>query len=827
MRSLVDALAFLSRPRRKTIVGVTVAIWTCITLVLVFGCNDQGFEQVEGAIYEGQHDGGYAGGQVDVPTADAARAAEHERVAKTKQLLLNNLSIQLFQNKNNIKDFRNVEGHLLVYDVIFTNHDVNSVLGSLDFAQRCDLYFTTLYTQQPNWYLNPDENLPLENRDEFKYDSYRTRKTDELKEAIAKEKDIKKEDVKMDQEFEDKMKDKYKEFWAKTQRTEQTVTDYLSHLRIYNRCYVLRDNVVERQRLDAFVSKQKRFITRLTDAGASQLDASGLVGGDASEVQANTLLKASLKFRPSARERLLNYDSFASCGNIESRIYPWLLMAFPMYERWTKEITFSPPQMHKYIKLPVVFAPSHAEAHRGRGKAGKVKSKLTKDNRGCFVTHFKNLLNGKGIVLLIADKHVDEAVRQIHLLRALNNKYPIQIVYNDGLTEANKDRIIMAAREPMSLLPASFHTVEKYFAEDYLDPRDHGLPKQEVWFVNVHNSIHDKYKGKFGGFGNKFLAAMFNSFEEFMLVDHDTVVVQNPDYFFNLRNYRQKGAFFYKDRAAPQFRPEADCTFFKKITPSVLDSVMFDVPTTSRQLFDIEFFTGMFYYMESGLVMINRNLHFNAIPMMVQMNFLQTVTNRVYGDKEIFFLAFLAAGEDDFFFNEYFAASIGEETPMDERLSDEKPKLFLSRQICLAHPGHINSEDGRLLVWFNSGFRFCGQYTKVNYEKEFKEGRRYKSLSDEEQMKALYRNPLRLRHAVIPPFKNKLETWCDNKIDEPKQAWEMDGGYCNLYLWCAYDRIGGPTDKGTDSTQKGKFIEFDQKSIDLFSYYGDIWVGNE
>ena len=804
MVKIVEILAFLLRPRRKTLIFLLVVIWLAISSLLYHNYQDRSNAYLEGSIYEGQDTKNPVGG------GPSKAELEKQKIAKTKETIANNISFQMLQKQSNSKDIRNIEAHLSIYDIIFANHDVNSVLAHLSFEQRCDLYFTNLYTSDTNWYLNPDENLPLENRDEFKYADYKRKKTGELKEQIAKDKDIEKDDVKEDQEFEDKMKEKYLEFWRKTQKTEQTVVDYVSHLRIFNKCYVTRDNVIESDLTTKFIKKQQAFISALSDASPG-------ANGE------NVLTP----FTQSEAERRLNTDSFRTCSNIEGRLYPWLSMQYPTYERWTKEVFYSPPKMSKFVKDSAVHEPSNVAAHNGKGKGKKVRSKLTGKKNDCFVSNFKNSLNGKGIVLSIADQHVDDTVRQILLLRALNNKYPIQIVYNGGLSEDSKHRIVEAAREAFSSLPDSFKNVEKYFPSDYLDPKDHGLPKQEVWFVNVANVVPDKYKGKFGGFGNKFLAALFNSFEEYMLVDADTVMVQNPDFFFRLKNYKELGAYFYKDRAAPHFRPLADSTFFKKITPGVIDLVMFDIPSISKKSFDYEFFQGMFYYMESGLVMINRNLHFNSVMMMVQMNFFQTVSGRVYGDKEIFFLAFLTAGEENFYFNDYFAAAIGEETPMDERVDDKNPKTLLSKEICAAHPGHISAEDGKSLVWFNSGFRFCGQAFKVNYEKEFKEGRRYKSFVDQKQMETFYKNPATLKHAIVPPFKNKLETLAENVAGEPKEAWHMDTGYCNSYLWCAYDRIGGQTDKGDDNTQKGMFIEFDQKSVDLFSYYGDIWVGKE
>ncbi|CAK7909575.1 putative alpha-1,3-mannosyltransferase Mnn1p [[Candida] anglica] len=798
--STKDLLTFFSRPRRKIVLIVVGVVWITVITTLYRYFNST-YEPFQGHhAYEG----------LARPDPNRVQEEANRAAATVKENLLDDVSIQLYQSQNNIKDVRNIDAHSSVYDTIFANHEVNSVLGELSFSERCDLYFTNLYAINPTWYLDPNVDVPLENRDGFKYKDFYNRKKNELKEAIAKEKNIaNKDEVKEDDEFEKRMKEDYDRFWAKTQKTEQTIVDYLSHLRIYNKCYVTRDNKIEKKRLDTFITNQKKFISALTESSK---------------------INRKAKFSYSREEKLLNVDSFKTCSNLESKIYPWLSMSYPIFERFSGERFLSPPQMKDFLPRSTpsfVFAPSHEDAHYGKGKGGKISSRITNNNKGCFLQHFKNSLNGKGIVLSIADKHVDDTVRLISLLRALNNRYPIQIVYNGGLSDESKYLINMAAREPFKSFPSSFKDVEQYFPKDYLDPKDHGLPKQEVWFVNVQNVIQDQYKNKFGGFSNKFLAAMFNSFEEYLLVDADTVIVQNPDFFFNLKNYKSKGAYFYKDRAAPHFRTMSDCTFFKKITPSIVDQVVFDLPIITKKSLDLDFFDGMFYYMESGLVAINRNLHFNAIMMMIQMNFYPPVSARVYGDKEIFWLGFLAAGEENFHFNDYWAASIGEETDMSARVTDKNPKTFKSKEICAAHPGHVSSEDGKTLVWFNSGFRFCGQSKVVKYDREIKEGRRFPFLKTEADMRAFYTNRAKIRHAVIPPFKNKFETLCENEDGEPKEAWKMDGGYCNSYLWCAYSQIGGTTKDGGDNTQKGTFIEFDKKSVDLFTYYGDIWVGNE
>ena len=60
-----------------------------------------------------------------------------------------------------------------------------------------------------------------------------------------------------------------------------------------------------------------------------------------------------------------------------------------------------------------------------------------------FLNRLKQKCNGRGLVLSISDLHVDVTVRLIHLLRALNNRYPIQIVYYDNLSKETKEKSLL------------------------------------------------------------------------------------------------------------------------------------------------------------------------------------------------------------------------------------------------------------------------------------------------------------------------------------------------------------------------------------------------
>ena len=69
---------------------------------------------------------------------------------------------------------------------------------------------------------------------------------------------------------------------------------------------------------------------------------------------------------------------------------------------------------------------------------------------------------------------------------------------------------------------------------------------QEVWFVNIYESINPQHRNLFAKFDFKLLASLFNSFNEFMLIDADTILMKSPEFFFNHQSYQQTGAFFSK-----------------------------------------------------------------------------------------------------------------------------------------------------------------------------------------------------------------------------------------------------------------------------------------
>lgn len=237
--------------------------------------------------------------------------------------------------------------------------------------------------------------------------------------------------------------------------------------------------------------------------------------------------------------------------NLESKVFPWLTQKSPLYEDSTTS---------KTIKQPV-------ESNN-------------------FLFNFKNILSGKGIVMTISDSHLDDCIRLIHLLRYLKNPLPIQIIHT-GLSDLTKFQLHQAGTSDFR-----------------------GFIQQSITFVDVVPAISHQYLEKFSGFGNKILAVLFNTFEEIIFFDADTILTQNPMKFFNLKKYKKSGTLFFRDRNTAEFRPDHDIIMLLKLMNTNMDAKIFDLPQISKKTMDIPLFSNKkSHVMESGLVLINRKLH--------------------------------------------------------------------------------------------------------------------------------------------------------------------------------------------------------------------------
>ncbi|KAK6460700.1 putative alpha-1,3-mannosyltransferase [Scheffersomyces coipomensis] len=621
-----------------------------------------------------------------------------------------------------------------VYDQILKINDTGSlfneklyhILLNLDYEDRCNLYFNSLYGNHKSG----DPIVAPHKSFDFNRGHYRT--WDEFKQDMIEELQKDNPDIKtLTVEQEKKLSEDYTSIQNNINQDNQGLHDFITHLKVFNKCYLSDNDIVK----DAFIYQQQNTIKSF---------------------KVPERLFNSLTIEP-------NYHNE---HYLETLIYPWLSQKSPLFET-------------------------------SDGKTYEILPNTQFHSTQSFLSLFKAKLRGKGIVLTIADSHVDNTIRLMHLLRQLDNDLPIQIIYDSTtLSEESKYQIFQS-------------TTSKF----------HSLRKQDLTFVQVNRAIAHDFIGKFGGFGNKILAVLFNTFEDMIFLDADVVITQPPAQFFELKKYQEHGTLFYKDRSAVEYRPDSDIQFFKKLMNNQLDEIMFNLPQITESTLKLPFFSKRVnHLMESGLVLINRRKHFDQALIMAHMNFYMPIQARLYGDKELFWLSMAMMGDESFQFNNHFAAAIGIVTPDSERILDiGKAHKFKGKEICSNHPAHINDEDNHSLLWFNSGFVFCNQLPKVNFEGEFDVKKRYTHIKTLNEFKAFFTSKLIIKSAIVPPH---LKINDDNNDGEPNLAWLNMGEYCGGYTWCGYSSVG----TGDSPDAKGFLIRYSEEEQLYFGSLGDIWM---
>ncbi|CCH61454.1 hypothetical protein TBLA_0E03990 [Henningerozyma blattae CBS 6284] len=407
----------------------------------------------------------------------------------------------------------------------------------------------------------------------------------------------------------------------------------------------------------------------------------------------------------------------------------------------------------------------------------------------------------RGIVLSFADEHITWALKLLATLRYQNTKLPIQIVMKDG--EISRENIAKLSDAATGFLHLDSSDVNATFTE------------LDLSFIDVTNTLSTNYKKSFEKFKSKWVATMFNLFEEFIFLDIDTISYVDMDYYFNTEQYLDSGSLFYRDRTLTFKLPEEKCVgIFEGISPKLFEAKYFhNYPVIQREYvleqcekyLTIEeilfrrFFKDKFaFQMESGLLTIDKNQHILPLVMGSFMHLARKVGSCAYGDKEYFWLGFVAAGHK-FRFDEMNPAAIGK--------YDKKGKD--SGEICAIQLAHISSDHH--LLWLNGGGNNC----KVDgeYKIDWKSNNAYvhDNFKSEKELQDYYeKTPVPCDFAIIS--------------DDNGDSWGQRSHHCHGYEWCArYSRE--LKDYSYSARQhRGTLVEFSKEERDYIYYSNEIWA---
>lgn len=469
-----------------------------------------------------------------------------------------------------------------------------------------------------------------------------------------------------------------------------------------------------------------------------------------------------------------------------------------------------------------------------------------------ILDYYYNSISDSGIVISGSSRYVREIVKFIHVLRAMGNKLPIQIMFRADLLMRARQSIASAAyssKEDLLGLELSNHRTLKKMIPDFSlehdEIKNREFPVQDVTFINMQRSLLKLSKMDFGSYNNKIVALFFSSFENVLLFDADTVPLVTPDHFLKVKEFSESGAYFFRDRSLRDSNDWIETNFFAKLMPhatSKMDIAMGVKPVTDHTMAN-SYMTGWRHHQEAGLVVFNKKKHYASLFVLFALAIWgEPIKSLTWGDKELYWLAMSIAGDEDYVFNKFGAAGIGEITH-DKRF--QRYNNTLASEVCSSHPGHVSSE-GKLL-WINSGFSYCKKNGFSRDQLQFP----YKLMGGREALLKLYEEPLKIRLAIVPPElptlrpvhsppdlteeiqalvafqRRKADVDQLDKVDQistynPQKGW-VKSSCCQNYFYCAYNAVESFTTPG-ELDISGHVFNFSPEEAKEYDFLGTIWT---
>ncbi|CUS25219.1 LAQU0S37e00210g1_1 [Lachancea quebecensis] len=444
--------------------------------------------------------------------------------------------------------------------------------------------------------------------------------------------------------------------------------------------------------------------------------------------------------------------------DIESRLFPTFTRELPIFTRWDGTVRNEFPLLNKHYEI------------QPEGSSISHKQKIP------FWRQVKNSMNNRGIVISLGESGVTEVKRLLNTLRLLGNKLPIQLVHKGDVSAEAMRSIVDVGRR---LSTQNTNTA----AHEFDTPQD-------VWFVDAKRCIESKDHVLFKRFSNKWIASLFNSFEEMILMDSDAVPFINPETLFDSDEYREAGALFFKDRLIDEHIKTSDLNFYRKLLPSDEECRAFGIPPSTEKTMNNDFIkSGYKHLMESGVVVIKRSNHLPGLLISTAMQLWKVTNKVVYGDKEFFWLGQSISGNENYQFNKNAAGALG----TLKRKENKATNYTCSTQ--LAH-----FDENLRLLWINGGLMNC---KKPSW---FFDLRKQKSLrlkfESAAELETYFIAPVQVDGAILPTRSKR--SFFQKIIGQNAGFKKCPKMGCDGSFWCAFVDL---------KNQKGKTITFTSSEI--------------
>lgn len=399
----------------------------------------------------------------------------------------------------------------------------------------------------------------------------------------------------------------------------------------------------------------------------------------------------------------------------------------------------------------------------------------------------------KGIVVTMQEGDSVMFYRQLKVLQYLENKLPIQIVTTGA------------------------EVTEQFIKEIATYSKQLG---QEIYLVDVSPIIRQEFTESYiRNFYNKWIAQIFNTFEEAIFLDVDAVPYIPIEDYFKIDSYKKTGILMYRDRSLIDENTFRRCIDLvheaepsKEEVTMTSKKLMFDsnwieqnkhigddrLPSTEALIYRNLFEKLHLHHIDSGLIVINKKTKLNGLLMSFYANLDNRLRTCFYGDKEIVWLGELIAGEN-YSIDPMEGGILG---PINREDNED----VYTYSICGSQIGHVSR--GGKLMWSNGGLRTCKFYNTAADDFETDEEyftSRYKSSA---KLQNIYDSPLVIDGVIIPAPTN--DPWIQIKE-------------CSQYMYCAFatrfklDRTGGV----------GHLIEFGKSARTVYKDISQLWNSND
>ncbi|CAG58256.1 uncharacterized protein GVI51_C03795 [Nakaseomyces glabratus] len=403
-------------------------------------------------------------------------------------------------------------------------------------------------------------------------------------------------------------------------------------------------------------------------------------------------------------------------------------------------------------------------------------TKSPQDFNANFMANWRQLANGKGIAITVNPDDVEFMIRLFRVLKELGNTYPIQVIQKGGeLTSPLIEQIKKTAIET----------------------------NQAVSIVDLSPILDEKFaREQITSFHNKFFAAMFNTFEEVLLLDADVVPYVSLDEFFNLKGYKDTGLQFWRDRNRGSDTHKFCSNLGVYLEPSLeehnllgtelkfrINSLAKKKVRSSEERAFHRFFNELkVHNIDSGIIVLNKKQKLHSL-IMGEIFYTNGRFGRcAYGDKEMFMMGAFATGAD-FIIDPRDAGIIG---PIGYNI-DQRVNF-----ICSAQMGHLD-ENNRVL-WSNGGLRFCKfpDFAKKDYTPKNQDYfiQKYQSYDN---MARIYKTKVEITGFIIPEVE--------------KNEW-MQIPDCQSYMYCGLA-------KKVDT--KALILKFEGEEKERLNRISDVW----